>query len=435
VDSLIPTLIGVLILTTSLSGCVDGNGDGGEEASESDFSGADLSSSDMSGSKLSGFDFTGANLRFTNLTGADLSNSILVGADLSGANLSGANLSGAILFHADLSYADLRYANLSYSDMERANLGDANLWGANLDYIHAINLEPGAERWIWNCPRFLPMEWKCLQYGNYAHVLLGPKARLPHLYLTNLKEADGTSFQHGQQNRLNLTGADLSFSTLSLPFADLREANLSRSELGGIGGANLSGADLSYARFERANLTDVDLTGANMFGIRGNDVHGCPAFLPAEFTCIVDLDSSLYSNDIVGPYVNLYGAQLRSANLSNTNLSHVTLSGANLDGANFSGAIMFGLSAKNLQACPFSLPVYWHCVNGNLVGPHSDLSGADLTDTDLSEFNLTGANLRNSDLTGANLTNTNLTDVIWDWTTCPDGTNTENIGPTCENNL
>ena len=44
--------------------------------------------------------------------------------------------------------------------------------------------------------------------------------------------------------------------------------------------------------------------------------------------------------------------------------------------------------------------------------------------------NLTGADLTNADLTGADLNW-----VIWDDTTCPDGTNSDNNGNTCENNL
>ena len=42
---------------------------------------------------------------------------------------------------------------------------------------------------------------------------------------------------------------------------------------------------------------------------------------------------------------------------------------------------------------------------------------------------------RDSDLTGADLTGVSLIDVTWHDTICPDGTNSDNNGNTCENNL
>ena len=75
----------------------------------------------------------------------------------------------------------------------------------------------------------------------------------------------------------------------------------------------------------------------------------------------------------------------------------------------------------------------------------ADLSGADLSGVDLSGANLKGANLEganlrsadleNADLEGANLENANLTWVSWSRTTCPDGTNSNDNGDTCCENL
>ena len=61
---------------------------------------------------------------------------------------------------------------------------------------------------------------------------------------------------------------------------------------------------------------------------------------------------------------------------------------------------------------------------------YADLSNADLRYADLSNANLTGADLSNADLSGANLIPVN-----WNDTTCPDGTNSDDNGNTCENNL
>ena len=64
-------------------------------------------------------------------------------------------------------------------------------------------------------------------------------------------------------------------------------------------------------------------------------------------------------------------------------------------------------------------------VNNTVDWAYMGLSGADLSFT-----NLRNANLRDADLTGADLTG-----VYWDNTICPDGTNSDDNGDTCENNL
>ncbi len=78
------------------------------------------------------------------------------------------------------------------------------------------------------------------------------------------------------------------------------------------------------------------------------------------------------------------------------------LQGANLSGCNLSGA--------------------------NLSG--ADLSGANLSGTRLQFVNLSGANL-----SGADLSTANLTGVLYANTTCPDGTNSDAHGGTCEGHL
>ena len=64
-----------------------------------------------------------------------------------------------------------------------------------------------------------------------------------------------------------------------------------------------------------------------------------------------------------------------------------------------------------------------------------DLSYAELYQADLFAADLTGAYLYYADLTGADLTDADLTAVYWYDTTCPDGTNSDDNGNTCVNNL
>ena len=69
-----------------------------------------------------------------------------------------------------------------------------------------------------------------------------------------------------------------------------------------------------------------------------------------------------------------------------------------------------------------------------------DLSGANLflaylSYTNLVNADLSNADLRHADLSGANLIYANLNNIHWSNTTCPDGTNSDNNGNTCVDNL
>ena len=59
----------------------------------------------------------------------------------------------------------------------------------------------------------------------------------------------------------------------------------------------------------------------------------------------------------------------------------------------------------------------------------------DFSGINFSNFDMSGADLSGSNLTGANLIGTNLQSVIWSNTICPDGSNSDDNGNTCENNL
>jgi uncharacterized protein YjbI with pentapeptide repeats len=70
----------------------------------------------------------------------------------------------------------------------------------------------------------------------------------------------------------------------------------------------------------------------------------------------------------------------------------------------------------------------------------ANLCRADLTETILTYGDLTGANLSEANLTGAilcgaDLTDANVTGVLWGNTTCPDCTNSNDNGGTCEEHL
>ena len=84
-------------------------------------------------------------------------------------------------------------------------------------------------------------------------------------------------------------------------------------------------------------------------------------------------------------------------------------------------------------------------VNNTVDWAYMGLSGADLSYTNLRNANLSNADLRGADLEGADLSNADLegadlnfadlAGVTWNDTTCPDGTNSDDNGNTCVNNL
>lgn len=118
------------------------------------------------------------------------------------------------------------------------------------------------------------------------------------------------------------------------------------------------------------------------------------------------------------------------------------LNQANLQGANLDKAILNQILVQNTD---FTGASFVEAVLANAQGESANFSNANFTNANLRSFNalyanLSGANLSGADVYfasffGANMTNTNLTNVIWESTTCPDGTNSNNNGDTCEGHL
>ena len=142
---------------------------------------------------------------------------------------------------------------------------------------------------------------------------------------------------------------------------------------------------------------------------------------------------------------NLDGASINGANLSDANLYNATLTGAVSENANLNSANM---GYTDLTGADF--------VDASLTNARLDV--ANMTSTDFSGADLTGANLVLADMDGTNFsftnfTNANLTEATavdsgdflfipasfgnatWSNTICPDGTNSNNDGDTCVNNL
>jgi uncharacterized protein YjbI with pentapeptide repeats len=182
---------------------------------------------------------------------------------------------------------------------------------------------------------------------------------------------------------------------------DLADANFE--------GANLTGAKLNAATVTGANLTNTQLILAKMSGVVSGGIVGTPASLPADW--------QLASGYLIGPRAYLRDANLGGAYLGSADLEHANLISADLFGTRLYSA---NLTSTNLKYASLSM--------SSLLS--ADLSKANLTNADLSWVTFTDANL-----TGAKVTGAAFYDNYWFNTTCPDGTNSNNDGGTCINNL
>lgn len=141
---------------------------------------------------------------------------------------------------------------------------------------------------------------------------------------------------------------------------------------------------------ERADLSEITLTGANLQGI---DLYGANL---SE----ANLSAGFLANALLTK-ANLIGADLRNAGLMGANLSHANLCNANLSGVNLNNKA--NLSHANLQDADLQ--------DAELFG--ANLTGANLCRANLQRANLGTANLRQADLAGANLTGATLFEVIF----------------------
>jgi uncharacterized protein YjbI with pentapeptide repeats len=374
---------------------------------------ADLTNADLINADLTGADLTGANMTAAILNGAVLTDAILTGVNLDVAafgvpvilsgvrsggitgqvdqlpprwRLTGGYLigPGANLTGADLSYVDLSDTFLNGANLTNVNLSYATLTGSGAD-LTGTTLTGVQSGSINSSQLILPPGWQLV-----VGYIIGPGANLTG---ANLMDVDLTN--------ADLTGADLTGAILT--------------------GATLTGAHLDGATLTGADLEGATLTGATLTGVISGGITGPPASLPTDW--------KLVDGYLIGPFADLTGATLTGAELSNTNLFGANLNSAILTGANLTGAVLTNADlpgatltgatltevySGGITGPPASLPTDWQLINGYLIGPFADLSGADLTGVDLADTDLTGAiltyaNLDQATLTATTLTNANLT--------------------------
>ena len=110
--------------------------------------------------------------------------------------------------------------------------------------------------------------------------------------------------------------------------------------------------------------------------------------------------------------MNLMEREFVFLRLNDADFAHARLRGAVFSGARIHDGKFFGVRAATAN---FS---------------HACLKGADFRKADLRKADFTGASLRGARLWGAKLSGT-----VWKNTVCPDGTNSDANGGTCEGHL
>ncbi|OGM05623.1 hypothetical protein A2125_00410 [Candidatus Woesebacteria bacterium GWB1_43_5] len=142
---------------------------------------------------------------------------------------------------------------------------------------------------------------------------------------------------------------------------------------------------------------------------------------------------------------NLSNAVLISSWFDNQDFSNTNLSGASLRSTRFPYTNMHGVNLSNTQVIVDDFTGAT-LTDVNFTGSYIlssfvsiDLTGSNFTNAILNNTvvnsNLTGANMTNTSLSGVDMSTNNLNQVIWSNTICPDGTNSDNNGNTCEGHL
>ncbi len=359
-------------------------------------------------------------------SGCDLDDAVMVNADLAGANLSGASLtgesrqeilSGANLTGAKLSQALMDGANLTGAKLTRANLTDAKMsavvlagvriGGAILTGADLTNVESGTGG-ITGTPAALPPNWMIT--GGF---LIGPTA---FLELADLHGLDLSGADLGEANlaEANLTAADLDGANLAsaqLFFGDLSGANLTD--------ANMSRSNLNQATVSGANLSGTSLSQATLIKISSGGITGKPASLPTDWALtngyLIGPNDTLTGANLAGAdltgadldFADLTDADLAGANLANAILAQATVTGANLAGTNLATTRLTDVISGRIAGSPM-LPANWTVRFGFLIGPQTDLAGANLAGVDLSGVDLSAAFLAGTDFLSADLSGASL---------------------------
>ena len=225
----------------------------------------------------------------------------------------------------------------------------------------------------------------------------------------NIRYVDGNGVPDAEPKLMH-TYADGDFW-----YADYSHCDLSGFDLTDI---DFGESNLSYANLSGADLRNSDLSKTDLNNSKGMYLYGCPSKLPDLWTCHVQRNSYVRSDDyryfLIGPNSNLSGIVIEAdfysdemnIDLRHRNLSHVNLSGAKMSGGWVPGSdfefkdIQWNLGNSDLSSSDFSNSV----LRLNLSG--SDITGVDFSgailEGDIHEADITTTTFRDASFFGMN---------------------------------
>ena len=219
--------------------------------------------------------------------------------------------------------------------------------------------------------------------------------------------ANETALDWNQKNSPGLGGLVENTTNADFSGADFRYRNLQGRNFSG---SNLNGANLTHANLNDTNLSNVDLTGAILDNADLQNINVTGATFTSAHLNGVDLHGQNWSN-VADVSVTLFN----NANLSGFSSGGKSFHASGFERANLTNA---NFSNSDLQQSNFSF--------ATVVG--TNFSGADLSLTNFFNVHFINTNLFHAPTGGfpySTFTNT----------ICPDGTNSDNDGNTCANNL
>ena len=371
---------------------------------------------------------------FSDLSGANLESSVLTGTDISGANFTNARLRFArsggipntsvpatlptpykfITNSASGGYIIGPFSDLSGANLESSVLTGADISGTNFTNARLINMRTGLLS-INGVPTVLPNNYRFINSAVTASggYIIGPGVDLSGAVL------NGTDLSGMIFSNINIQNARISNAI----FVNVRSGGIRGTPLSFTtgyavvdgSGNNTSGAyivgarvDLSGANLSNCILSGLDVSGANMFGAfmlnakTGPGLVGPPAVFPSSSYNYVVNNPSGTGGYIIGPGVNISGANLSNIDL-NIDLTNYDFRGVNITGVDLSGCNLTNIKSGQTIGPPANLPASYVFMTDNsfgpfIVGPNVDLSGANLTNCRFTGLNISGASFTNATL-------------------------------------
>jgi uncharacterized protein YjbI with pentapeptide repeats len=273
---------------------------------------------------------------------------------------------------ADLSYMDLR--NTDFSDL---NLSRTNFEGAKLDGARFIGANLSSANF-----KGASLNGNDFTGARLAGVLL--RGATVSLLKSGCTDVDASTLNSLPNYQYLATDTPVRTST---PTGEIVTSYIRNGLLLG------PNVDLRRKNLAGLTTTKVDLSMANLDGVRSGAINEAPIITPSLSVkaAIWPQGWTVRNGLLVGPKTDLSFANLSKMNFAN---GCEWLQSARLDGV---------ISGQTQISSYCALPTGWAFANGFLVGPRVNLDSANLSGQKLDGARLVGVSLRNTSLIGASL--------------------------------